>query len=154
DQVEDPRDPKKGHRGPDSGKLEEAGIARAPIQIHRWIAKDVDGNQSAEHVIADWVIAERLLVRRGEQLGRRNVIVEVPTWNKFKNEFEILNTTPPKKVGGKPAPHGIMLDFTVSKPAPLLVDFDGGPRLYQHRTSNIREDSAMDLLILGPNGKL
>jgi hypothetical protein len=157
DQVEpDPKDPKKiVPRGPDFGKLEEGGVGRVPFQIHKWMGKAID-KESNEHLIADWVIAERLLVRRGDYIGRRDVVVQVPTWSKLRNNFEILNNVPPSKPGVfvkvKPA-SGISLDFSLGNPPPLLVDFEGGPKNLQGRIT-VKDESAMELLILNPDGKL
>lgn len=156
DQIDvNPTDPKKSQpRGPDLGKLDEGGVLRAPVQIHRWFGKATD-REGTEHLIGDWVIAERLLVRRGEYIGRREAVVQSLTWSKARGNWENPNVMPAPKKPKEKAPTGIPLDFTLGSPAPLLVDFDGGPRNFQNRTVGlVKEDAAMDLLILTPEGKL
>jgi hypothetical protein len=132
------------------------------VQIHRWIDQFTDP-QGLFHIIGDWAIAERLLVRRGEPIGRLSVMVELPEWNKAKQAFEIKYSAPPqvKKLPASQkdlARSGIPIDFLASFPPPMLVDFEGGK--YEHRFAtlpgypNVKDESAVDVLILAPNGKL
>jgi len=147
-------EPKKGPqpRGPDFAKADHE---RAPVQIHRWF--DWADKAGERGVIADWIVAERLLVRRGEYIGRPEVIVEAPTWSLQKSDFELINVMPPDDPKKKPAPGalpkptGIRLDFTIGKSPPVLVDFEGGHRKLK---STQVEECPMELLVLTADGKL
>src|SRR5262249_51361721 len=73
---------------------------KVPVQIHRWLGSTSVGD-AGERQVGDWVIAERLLVRRGELIGRRLkpgpkdkdktdvnvVLVEVPEWDASAGGF-------------------------------------------------------------------
>ncbi|MBX9679339.1 MAG: hypothetical protein K2X38_11300 [Gemmataceae bacterium] len=132
------------------------------LQIHRWIDQFTDP-QGLFHIIGDWAIAERLLVRRGEPIGRLSVMVELPEWSKAKQSFEIKYSAPPqlKKLPASQkdlARSGIPVDFQVTFPPPMLVDFDGGKQEHRFVTlpgyPYVKDESAVDVLILNPNGKL
>jgi hypothetical protein len=134
----------------------------ATVQLHRWFG------QSGDHLIGDWAIAERLVVRKGEPIGSSEMIVEIPTWNKGKNGFEMLSSIPPALKAGKstkaaaPQP-GVPLDFrppiTFPDPKlpdpipPMLVDFEGGKKT-NLKLGVSNEEAATELLILTPDGKL
>jgi hypothetical protein len=140
-------------------------------------------------------VAERVLVRRGEYIGRKDLTVLAATWSKVKDCFEVINAPKlpgeekekekekdkgfkilgdkekdkekekekenkdkekdkDKKFAAPPA-SGISLDFTGSRA--LLVDFEGGPKGTKGGSFAVKvnvEESAMDLLILNPDGKL
>jgi hypothetical protein len=126
----------------------------APIQVHRWLERPNEGDSP----IGTWAIAERFWVRRGDVVGRTNVMVEVPLWNKNKQAFEIANL--PQVARGKKAPKavinsGLPVSLTTTPPS-LIVDFDGGQR------SNVRvgkdlvsnDASAVEMLVLTPEGDL
>lgn len=124
----------------------------APIQIHRWLT--VANNQQ----IGDWAIAERLLIRRGDRLGREGVNVEVPVWKKEMGRFELGHAPAAKgkKVDPRKSDKGVVeVDFMQSPP-PLLVDFEGGARKNIKVGTAIipHDDAAYELLILGADGKL
>jgi hypothetical protein len=128
------------------------------VQIHRW----VDEVTNPAFSLGEWLVAERVLVRPGEFIGR-DVEVQVPKWNLENQSYDILY--PPKVFNrGKPKEKrvpekGVDVDFTAKGeselPAALLVDFSGGPR-QQMKVGNERpgDSSATELLILEPDGKL
>jgi len=125
------------------------------VQVHRWLKK-FTGDLNA--TVADWAIAERLLVRRGDTIGRYGVNVEIPVWNKSKEAFEIGYHAQKVNVKNK-AKHfgGVPVDFVVDAPPPLLVDFEGGWKT-QVKIGNSpaipRDEAAVEMLILTPEGKL
>ncbi len=124
----------------------------AVVQLHRWFDR---GGESSEYLVGDWAIAERLIVRKGDWIGGRDLITEIPTWNKGRGSFEMRETVPPA-IKGKPAPRaqkGVPLNFIPKEPGPLLVDFDGGRRS-NTKLGIVNDDAAADLLILMPDGKL
>jgi len=111
-----------------------------PVQIHRWMNR-FQANDGSERWIGDWVIAERLLIKRGELIGRKKVIVEVPEWYDNKNRYDWG-----KFAVGKHAAKFTPVNFlTDEAKVPMLVDFQGPKKA---------EDGATELLILEPDGKL
>jgi hypothetical protein len=127
-------------------------LDQAVVQIQKWVesTKDAAGQQFD---IGDWVVAERLLVYRGEKIGRKSptsisegasaIEVETPVWQYDRNAFEIGSGVigPPKKgvkdkgpvKTGVTVTSGIPVDFLVRKGAddltdvaPVVVDFEGG----------------------------
>ena len=131
------------------------GLWNTPVQIHRWLTKFTDGK---EWVVADWAIAERLLVRRGDSIGRYTVTTEVPVWDKIKEAFEIgflpINA---KKKNYSGLPIHFIQDADRTHP-PLLVDFEGGTRANVKipgvATPIAKDESAVEMLILTPAGTL
>lgn len=151
--------------GSDKGKIRsQDGQLVAPVQIHRWVKQTF--SQGLPFVVGDWALAERLLVRKGEILGRKNVMVQVPIWDKFTGSFQIGNIsvsqTQKKGKGKEIVTGGLPVDFTTDlsrtppPPAPVLVDFTGGRRdnVRFGTSAGINEEAARSLLILGPGGKL
>lgn len=130
--------------GADTNPLSERND-RVPVQVHRWV-KDVS-YQGFDLTIADWAIAERLLQRRGEYIGRNQVFVEVPHWSTQRDGFEIAYIPRP---GQKNRPTdrratGVPVDFQ-AVPASLIVDFAGGKQG--------KDEIATEILVLTPDGKL
>jgi hypothetical protein len=128
------------------------------FQIHQWISTKLDG-AGVEHNIGDWVIAERIEVRKGEYIGL-NVPVPVLAWDKTKNEFVKPDAVPVKKGKKVEMAPGILMNFMPPLPPkgnvlenmpPILVDFHGGRRL---KGTQIEEETAVDALILGADGRL
>jgi hypothetical protein len=134
--------------------LEPADQERTPVQIHVWVNRtDVEIDKSVDsRLIGDWVIAERLLVRRGESIGRNPVFVETPEWNTAKGHYILGTYSSNKLKNGK----GIPVNFLVDNPAPLLVDFQGGRFInYMITKKNLINDRAgVEVLVLGADGRL
>jgi hypothetical protein len=119
------------------------------FQIHQWTENAPrDSNNREPLVIGDWAIAERVKVRRGEPIGLQ-AFVQVPFWHKDKDIFE-LPVMQEKKMHPKP---GFKMDFKTESDRPFLVDFGGGKR-YKGTTTAIEEETAVEALILAPDGKL
>jgi hypothetical protein len=120
------------------------------VQIHRWLKV----TEEPERPVADWAIAERLLVRRGDPIGRHHVMVEVPVWNKAKETFEIgflpQRVDLKKKVWKMSG--GVPINFIRDTPPPLLVDFEGGWKKIGKTAAH--DESAVDILVLTSEGKL
>jgi hypothetical protein len=123
---------------------------RAFVQIHRWVDL-LEVNRDRAIPVADWLILEKTPARKGEYLGHVQA-VEVPAWEKTAEEFQIAknNRTGQKRLN---------VDFTVRLPnrqyPALLIDFEGGKNT-QLRVGNrlFTEDEPMDMLVLGPDGRL
>lgn len=138
---------------------------KMPVQIQRWV-QALD-----KKVIGDWVVSERLLVRRGDVIGRRlefsifrdkditpdMIAAEVPYWDETqgaRGEFRMNGDWVDDKKGGKKfKATGLPMIFQLpNRPPPLLVDFEGGKR---HDTKlSLKDDSAYEMLILDTDGRL
>src|SRR5262249_39076586 len=114
---------------------------------------------------ADFAIAERLYVRRGEPIGRQRVMIEMPTWEFTSQAWTIGHAAQAGKSrpagAGKvdPIDAGIPGDLTTRPPGPV-VDYSGGRRPWFVRRdgttdATVGEDtSAVDLLALTTDGRL
>jgi hypothetical protein len=137
---------------PDSGR-------QAVLQIHRWLDHVPYNKQYLS--VGEWTIAERLLVYRGEYVGR-NQKVELPYWMPQQESF-VLAVTPKDKP--KPGitgelPTGIEVNFAHEPTDTLLVDFEGGELSHQRMADGkpsgkpLREAAPTEVLLLSPEGKL
>ncbi len=151
------------------------------VQIHRWADRTADRDTGAEFVIGDWAIAERLLLRRGDPIGR-TTNVEIPIWDKKLGTFDLGLSMigmaapvggkkkdgmqfPPKDFGKKQPPKkdgaggaelasaGVPIDFSESTPPSVLADFNGGKAKIPGGKGQF-DESASDLLILNADGRL
>lgn len=133
------------------GDREPATNEKVPVQVHQWLPY-LPGDRG--HPVANWVLAERLLVHRGESIGR-NEGVEVPVWD-YVQETDALAAS--KK--GARTPQRVPLDFTVrsraSSGAAMLVDFEGGdlPSKKVGGRQLPRDLAPVQLLIMAPDGRL
>jgi hypothetical protein len=143
--------------GPRGAEREPTTADKTAIQIHRWVDKAFVGGK--DNVVADWVIAERLLVHRGEKLARDQVEVELPVWNELRapnGKFELaISGGSSRGRAGKAFRHAAPVDFKpADRPPSILVDFEGGKRPYLTLTGTIQDEASTELLILNPDGKL
>jgi hypothetical protein len=147
------------HAGGAGGNSREIDGSKAQdkvaFQIHTFVDSFTD-DELQKHQVSDWLVAERILVGRGEPVGRK-VEVEVIEWDKYKNMFEIkFNSKTDKKLekttGFK---KGIGVDFS-PKNQIILLDFAGGHhRKYSFaKGADIYEDSATEVLLLMPDNSL
>jgi hypothetical protein len=132
---------------------------KAAIQIHRWADTVRDGSQN--YVVADWIIAERLLIHRGEKLERAAVEVELAKWDKYRGtggEFDLASSggSSKGKVGSRKRDVATVDFYSPDRSkADVLIDFDGGKRPYPlGSASAVTDDSALELLVLHADGKL
>lgn len=151
--------------GADSNAAPNANPNTTPIQVHRWLGKVPDPRSGTDWLTADWAIAERLYTRRGEPIGRHEVLIEMGTWNMQQQMFEIgvsgraARALPkaPQPNKAEPIATGIPVDLVTVPPA-LVVDFDGGRKTNferRDRSKEFMEDfSAVELLVLMPDGRL
>ncbi len=142
------------HASPSKLKLGDTGAANIehiPVQVHRWIDRVTGGDR--EHAIGDWVVAERLMVKRGEFLGRADVLVEVPEWVLKAGKFELATSLQKRRTT-----HAIPVSFLPQNSQPsLVVDFSGGRHdKYKAQKTGLgmRDEAAVELLILDASGKL
>jgi len=134
------------------------GNKMVPFQIHRFVdiapQRDKTGNITSNPVVADWTVAERLLVARGEPIGRK-CEVEMVVWNQWRTKWEFHDLQPATKSNPKPTVgKGLAVDFRVDPPV-VLLDFTGG-KMYYHNPKaanppNIEDDSEIEALVLMPD---
>src|SRR5262249_18514492 len=109
--------------------------------------------------VGEWAVAERVIVYRGEYVGRRQR-VEVPYWNTVQERFVLAADK-----SGQGAPKkGIPVDFTPLESDPMiLVDFEGGNLSYTRiggtkdekpQQVRVAERAGYETLIVSPDGKL
>jgi hypothetical protein len=119
-----------------------------PFQVHAFIEKVEEPNKPSRDV-ADWVVAERLLVARGELIGR-DCEVELRIWNKRRAQWDFVGgpaglAKPGTKISG------VVVPFQ-PKPPVVLLDFVGGKQYYKTpKGADFFEDSATEALVLMPD---
>lgn len=128
------------------------------FQFHRWIESAQQSRKETEPIpVGEWAVADRVFVARGEYIGRR-VNVDIPIWKYTQNRY-ILPALPDAKInrraGGK-VNTGIDVDFGQDPPESnmILVDFAGGRGVQLPSNSKIKDDCAIEVLMLSPEGKL
>lgn len=133
------------------GDRELATREKVPVQIHKWLP---NLPRDRDLPVANWILMERLLVHRGETIGRVEG-VEVPVWDLLQDTDALAAS---KK--GARTPQRVPVDFTVrsrtSSGAAVLVDFEGGDLPSQKIGGRQvpRDHAAVQLLILSPDGRL
>jgi hypothetical protein len=111
-----------------------------PVQIQRWTDELED--QGEMQKVGGWVIAERLLVERGEVIGRL-VEVEVPVWDMARGTYVLGHTIRSFKVKKSIPKRSVAVDF-VAGDALVLADFWGEPN----------EEGYVEALAVSPDGEL
>lgn len=127
------------------------------VQVHRWLDwVPVNPTQPRESLtpVGEWSIADQVLATRGEYIGRWEE-TKVPVWMPKQDCFVLAQ--PPESFKKKRLVQhkGIPVDFNTGA---LLVDFNGGkqsvPVKRDGKDLTIREDGALEMLVLTPDGKL
>ncbi len=125
----------------------EVPADKVPVQIHKWVRQVIAGD---EYQVNNWVIAERLLLTRGETIGRQGVEVEVPVWDIFRNAFVLGamgNVGKGKAVPRAAVKTALPIDFGPDDGRPpVLADFTRGTARF--------EDGNTEALIVEPDGSL
>lgn len=128
------------------------------FQFHRWVEVTLANRKESNPTpVGEWAVADRVFVSRGEYVGRI-VNVDLPIWKYNQNAF-ILPVEDQKVRPGKSPKTGIDVEFG-QDPAEnnlILVDFEGGrlsiPSPFGAK-KNIDDTSAVEVLMLSPDGKL
>jgi hypothetical protein len=138
--------------------LAEAKIKDATtFQIHQWTKTPLDLDTHLGVPIGDWVVAERVVVHKGDRIGPA-ALVHAPYWDERADAFKLSG----KKVQGKatlkidmepPVADNVGNNGIIGDSGyPLLLDFIGGKR--KPPNSTVDEEAAVDALIIGVDGKL
>jgi hypothetical protein len=135
---------------------------RAAVQIHRWL-EEVRVNPSDKNSVVpvgEWSILERLLVHRGEYIGRQEE-VDVPVWRTTKDAWALAGHggEPTARVGQPRTARskGVVVDFAmdpVKQNASILVDFEGGKQTIMSDGKPVTDESPVEMLVLDASGKL
>jgi hypothetical protein len=133
-----------------------------PFQVHKFVdtvrPPDKSGLGGESHYVADWSVAERLLVARGEPIGRK-CQVEMMVWKHLRAEWEISDVHYPKGFNSLKQPPlrslGLPVDFRTEPPI-VLLDFTGGRQILKYKTLEnkavpVDEDSSTEALLLMPD---
>src|SRR5262249_17815575 len=150
----------KGFTGPRSGPQYKE--QQTVVQIHRWtdLVRPNPTDAKVAYPVGDWLIAERLIINRGEYLTRQD-LVEVPVWLMLDEKFGLMQYKKEKKV---PA----TFNMDSGQGDLLLVDFQGGDQVYRKLVKEtedaqgnkqpvydpVRDKSPTELMFLTPSGKL
>jgi hypothetical protein len=122
-----------------------AGRNEVAFQAHRWIGIYYfsRARRTDCYPVGSWVVAERILVPRGECVGGRQPI-KLPTWSPEESRYV---------VAGRPGGDGVDVDFSPDfkvERAPLLVDFEGGRMAYK----GVGTVAPVEVLLLSADGRL
>jgi hypothetical protein len=125
------------------------------VQLHKWVDRFFDRRNQKDEDLGDWSVLQRLLLRRGEPVARLKVAVELPEWAPNQDSFLLVGRGP--KEQGKKAASETTLDYVPPASEPdLVVDFQGGMNVDYTVAGHYigRENAAVELLVLTPDGKL
>lgn len=124
------------------------------LQIHRWIDSylpDPSNRLPTSRLeVGDWVIADRVMVYRGE-VANRTIPAEVPVWDRQKEEFIIAKD--PKN----PARRSTPVTFGPERGEVLVIDFDGRDITYKRANGTPAPPvlaAPEEVLLLDPEGRL
>jgi hypothetical protein len=117
------------------------------IQIHRWVDQLFEKKTDKYVPAGEWVVAERVAVRRGEYVGRPQRVM-VPVWKYTLGKFFIPET-------GKRLGTDMSFAFTNPTSDAVLVDFDNGDATHDRPGGKpIKEKGPTEVLIYTHDGKL
>jgi hypothetical protein len=136
---------------------------QAVLQIHRWVPSvDVTpkGSRTTNLPVGEWLIAERALVYKGEEIGQPHRL-KVPVWMHSQAAFQ-LATCPTARTAEK---HIIDVPFRGIAGDAVLVDFTGPEVTYKKAPKakdnasdpvavEVKQEASAELLILTTEGKL
>jgi hypothetical protein len=133
------------------------------FQAQRWadVVYPDPTSRKLSYAVADWIVAERYPVYRGEYVAGPPTKTEVPTWNYLEDKFVLATAGGKSKERTIPVVFG---DETVEN-NPLLLDFEGGEVTHNRvvsgggedekvRTTTIKDKAPVEAILLTPEGKL
>jgi hypothetical protein len=132
------------------------------LQIHEWVDNAAD-KKTGNFPVGDWVIAERVLVGRGEPIGRL-IRVDVPIWSETREDW-IVQSTEDKVGGSTKKTSGSMINFSQATGAgvgdSIVVDFHGGDVSYERTSPDGKKERPVrdvgtrnEVLVCTSDGKL
>ena len=123
----------------------------AAIQMQTWLPQ-VRSSGSTVEPVGTWVVAEMPVVP-GEYVGRRQ-LVKLPLWSSSAAGYvlrELSNAVAIEGVPPQNQPKGWPVNFQTKS---VLIDFEGGNIKTDVGNRTIEDQTATELLILLPDGKL
>lgn len=124
------------------------------MQFQRWVESTQRSRKDSDLVsVGEWAVADRVLVSRGEYVGRK-VKVDLPIWVYTRNAFILPVENQKERARNRKVKTGIDVDFGQENPDSnmILIDFEGGK--VSSTTAKLVDNSVMEVLMLGPDGKL
>jgi hypothetical protein len=120
----------------------------APVQIQHWLdsLRLEQSNKDSEVLVGDWAILKRMLVQRGEYIGRLER-VPVAYFDPKANQFVFATSPGLGKVRARKEKQAAVVDFDTHS---ILVDFEGGPGTRPQVNGRTVSDEAVpaEMLIL------
>jgi hypothetical protein len=128
---------------------------KVAIQIHQWFP-EVEPFRHKNIKLGDWLVAERLLVQRGDFIAKDQVPTLVPEWSAEKEKFHLATTLATK---GFRKRKDVLVDFSTKTenglPPALLVDIHGGKQMRNiGKRPGVLDNAAAEILVLTPEGDL
>ncbi len=126
----------------------------AVLQVHRWMQ---NLNESAKLPIGEWIVAERLPVRRGEYVAGTPIRgLAVPYWNSNLEEFTFATDSNPAP---RPPQYKEVRNLGYAHNDTILIDFEGGDLSYERvglkgEKAVIKEKAPSEVLLFSHDGKL
>jgi hypothetical protein len=125
------------------------------FQFQRWMETTQRSRKDPDQVpVGEWVLADRVLVPRGEYIGRK-VNVDLPIWIYSRNAFILPSEERTTRAARARGNTGIDVDFGEENPENnlILVDFEGG-RVNVPGVKAADDLCPIQVLMLSPDGKL
>jgi hypothetical protein len=101
------------------------------FQIHRWL-EDAARPGAPPQFVGEWTVAERVLVARGEAIGRTEKVI-VPVWYAPQEAFVLAAPVQESDRRRQSTQPGIDVDFSLSNDDAILVDFQGGMQHFERK---------------------
>jgi hypothetical protein len=111
------------------------------VQIHKWVENAADKSGS-NFPVGDWVVAERVLVGRGEPIGRE-IRVDVPIWSDTREDWIVQSTEVKGPTGAKKEQSGTRINFsqaTAGTGDAIVIDFHGGDVHYERSSPDGKKE--------------
>jgi hypothetical protein len=126
------------------------------LQFQRWADFVRPTGYTRDEPIGDWLVAD-LKVHRGQFIGE-NTKIKLPLWSMVANTFLFRDPLGTRPIGSmfaqRPRSEGMWpVEFT-PLPQAILVDFEGGSGTYQANRKQVIDQSEVNMLVLGDDGKL
>jgi hypothetical protein len=117
------------------------------VQMQSWMTQvRLDANK--REPVGAWVVGD-VPAARGEYIGKKTILT-LPMWSAEKLQYLLQELAGKVKVAkAKEQPKGMLVDLTTPN---LLVDYEGGKVRTFLNNQDVRDEAAVDMLILTPNG--
>jgi len=149
DPVKYSEDIKKDVRDRFIRQLLDVKEGQTTVEIQSWMEQVKAGGK--REPVGTWVVGE-MPVSRGDYIGKKQFL-KLPLWSSEQNNYVLRDIAEqgafPKQVTEKPK--GWLVDFSTRS---ILVDFEGGKVVAGVGGRTVTDESAVEMLVLRPDGKL